>query len=248
MEIAYLMLSLLLATFGFRLWYFLSPSLRLPKSYQIQYDINTSYFYRIIRRRLAGFILYGALPYWLIFHKKVLGEVSLADLGFSFSWNADVSFWVAVLIPVGLFFTWRNFRYRSTLVNYPEIRLTIWTPMMLVVSAICWVLFLVGMEFLFRGLVLHSLVQAGEGVYATPWLQLWGPIVIATGLYAMIHYFKNDRVSWVCIIYGLGLGYVTLKTGSLLPTIILHITSGFFTEWFAIWRHPEIKVQRKLYQ
>ena len=47
--------------------------------------------------------------------------------------------------------------------------------------------------------------------------------------------------------YGLIMAYATLDSGSLLPTILVHVIGGLLTEWLAIRRHPEIKVQSKLY-
>jgi membrane protease YdiL (CAAX protease family) len=239
METKYLLLSLITATAGFILWYALSSSLRLPKTFQIQYDVNTSYFNRILRRRLAGFLIYGLIPWLLIFHWKVIGEVSLSDLLISFEWNSQVTFWVLILIPVSVIYNWINAGKRYNQIEYPEIRVTIWTPWLMVVSAFFWIIYLAALEFLFRGLVLSSVYLNTNNI--------WAAILISTGLYAMIHYFKDNRIALFCIPYGLVMAYVTLDSGSLLPAILVHIVGGLVNEWVAIAKHPETKFQTYLY-
>ncbi len=232
METTYLLLSLITATVGFIIWYALSSSLRLPKTFQVQYDVNTSYFNRILRRRLAGFLIYGLLPYLLIIHWGILGNVSLAQLGISFEWNSKVSWWLLILIPLAVLYGGISPRNRNNLIEYPEIRVTVWTPYLLLLSALFWILYLVALEFLFRGLVLQSvLMSTGDE---------WTAILISTGIYAMIHYFKNNRIAIFCIPFGLLTAYVTLETGSLLPAILIHVVGGLVTEWAAITRHPEM--------
>jgi membrane protease YdiL (CAAX protease family) len=239
METKYLLLSLIAATAGFILWYALSASLRLPKTFQIQYDVNISYFNRILRRRLAGFLIYGLIPWLLIFHWKVIGEVSLSDLLISFEWNSQVTFWVLILIPVSVIYNWINAGKRYNQIEYPEIRVTIWTPWLMVVSAFFWIIYLAALEFLFRGLVLSSVYLNTNNI--------WAAILISTGLYAMIHYFKDNRIALFCIPYGLVMAYVTLDSGSLLPAILVHIVGGLVNEWVAIAKHPETKFQTYLY-
>ncbi|PHN00828.1 CPBP family intramembrane glutamic endopeptidase [Flavilitoribacter nigricans] len=232
---AYLFLSLLIATLGFIFWYTLSPSLRLPKRFQIQYDINPAYFNRILRRRLAGFLIYGLLPVLLIFKWKVLGEVRLEDLQISFAWNGSVTFWILILVPLALLFSFLSAGRSSNLIEYPEIRVTLWTPYRIFLSALYWILYLVALEFLFRGLILQSVLMATRNEFAA--------ILVSTGLYAMTHYFKNNRNSSLSIPYGLIMAYVTLASGSLLPAILVHTIGGLTTEWLAIYKHPELQVR-----
>jgi membrane protease YdiL (CAAX protease family) len=235
----YLILALLNGTLGFMLWYALSSSLKLPKSFQIQYDINRSYFNRILRRRLAGFLIYGAVPLVLILKFKLIKGLDFEDLGISFSLNSEVVTWVAILLPITLVLNFFSARSRETLVNYPEIRVAIWTPRLLIVSALFWIMYLVAMEFLYRGLILQALYMNTESVFWT--------VLISAGIYSMIHYFKDNRISVMSFPYGLLMAYVTLESGSLWPTIMVHVIGGLVTEWLAIRRHPETKIQSQLY-
>lgn len=239
MEVKYLIFALVCATLGFLVWYIISQSLRLPKSIQIQFDINKSYFSRILRRRLLGFILYAVIPLLLLFWVKVIDGFRWENLGISFAWNGKVMLWLAILLPLTLFFNWLSSRSRNSLVEYPEIRVAIWTPWLAFKSAFFWILYLVGLEFLFRGMVL----QASYGVFE----KIFPAVLVSAGLYSMIHYWKLNGITYFSFPYGLILGWATLDSGSLLPTILVHIIGGLATEWMAIYKHPEIRFQKNLY-
>lgn len=241
METKYLLLSICAATFGFIIWYALfNFSLQLPKTFQVQHDVNPPYFNRILRRRLTAFVFYGLVPYLLIFHWKVLGANvhSLGDLGISFGWTRDVTRWMLIVIPLTIIFNWISAGKGDNLTEYPEIRVTIWTPYLLFLSAIFWIIYLVALEFLFRGMVLQSALMTTKSQLAA--------IAISAGMYSMIHYFKNNRISVLAPIFGVITAYITLKSGSLLPSIFVHVVGGLISEWLAIRQHPELKFQTRL--
>jgi len=236
MEIKYLLLSLLTATVGFIIWYALCSSIRLPKSFQIQFDINGPYVRRILRRRVLGFLIYFLVPYLLIFHWNVLGQVSWSDLNISFEWNAMVIRWVLIFSVLILLLSWFGAGSRYNLTEYPEIRVTRWTPSLLLFSALSWLLYLLALEFLFRGLVLQSALMY-TGVE-------WMAIAISAGLYGMIQYFKNNQIAVFAIPLAVLTCYATLDSGSLIPALFLHFVGGQVTEWLAIAKHPEIHFER----
>ncbi len=237
METTYLLLSVAVATLGFLLWYGLSSSLRLPKSFQIQFDINQAYAGRIMRRRIVGFVIYGLIPWLLIFKLNVLGNVSPEDLKVSFEWNNRVTRWVLIFLPLLILFNIRGAGSRYNLTEYPEIRVTIWTRSLVFWNAVSWFLYLVALEYTYRGLLLQSsLMVTGSD---------WMAIVISVGIYSMIHYFKNNQLSVFAVPFSAILCYATLDCdGSLIPAIVVHFVGGQITEWLAISKHPEIKFER----
>ncbi len=236
METKYLLLSIAVATLGFLLWYALSTSLRLPKSFQIQYDVNGPYVRRIIRRRIAAFIIYGVIPIILIFSFSFLEVSKLSDLNINFNWNDNVMKWILILLPIIILFNWRGAGSRYNLTEYPEIRVSRWTPSMLIFNALSWLLYLVALEFVFRGMLLQSALLVTENE--------WAAIIIAAGIYSMIHYYKNNQLAGQAVPFSAILCYVTLDCdGSLLPAIFVHFVGGQITEILAISRHPEIKIE-----
>ncbi len=235
METDYLLLSTMISTLGFLIWYGFFAAYRLQPSFQVQFDINDSYANRMLRKKWVGALIYGLLPYLLIFFWEVLGNVSWRDLQISFEWNNRVAYWFLISTPIILIINFFGAGNPSRLTLYPEIRVTIWSPWLIFISALSWVAYLVALEFLFRGLLLQSiLMNVGNQ---------WVAIFICTGMYAMTHYFKNSRISVFCIPYGFIICYITLDCGSLLPAIYAHVLNALLMEWVSIYKHPELKVQ-----
>lgn len=243
MELHYLLLSVSTATFGFILWFMMSSSLTLPHRYQVMFDANKSFANRVLRRRLIGFSIYALLPIILIFWCDLLGDVSLDQLGISFSMNKLG--WV--IIGGGLLLQLILYRFTtrldSNLAKFPEIRLRFWTPWLMIKSILTWILYLAAMEFLYRGLLFQSLAQVLEiaqgAIKPGGVLNIWIPVLICAGIYALTHYFKRDAVSYFAIAWGVLACFIVHWTGSLLPVIILHITNALVVEFYSIRNHQE---------
>lgn len=233
MNTEYLLLSVATATFGFLIWYAASATLRLPKKFQVQFDINKPFTNRYLRRRILIFLLYVLVPYVLIMDFHVLGTVSLDDLGIHFSWNSRATFWTLVLVPVVIFGTFFYSKQTSNLVEFPEIRVTLWTPRIYLMSSISWAFQIFALEFLYRGLLLQSLRMSG--------LSDLTAILLSTGIYALSHYFKGSVKSFISIPYGVLACYIVIDSNSLLPVFIIHLSNALFTEWFSVRRHPEMR-------
>jgi len=234
MNTNYLLLSVSTATFGFLIWFAMSASLRLPKMFQIQFDINRPYMNRFLRRRILMFILYVLVPYVLIYDFNILGVTTLSELDINFFWNQRSTLWVVILVPVVIIVNFFISKTTPNLSEFPEIRLTRWTLKLYLLSAITWAFQIFAQEFLYRGMLLQSLRMCG--------LSDMMAIIISTGVYALTQYFQRSLVSITNILYGLLACYIVIDTNSLLPVFVIHLANALFAEWFAIWRHPEIGI------
>lgn len=102
---------------------------------------------------------------------------------------------------------------------YPEMRLaseaataaTAWGWRLAMIGS--WLVYLVGYEALFRGLLLPLLARE---------LGPWPGIAVATGLYVLAHLARPTAESLASIPAGFGLAAVTLVTGSILSAVVLH--------------------------
>ena len=234
METNYLLLAMATATFGFIIWYALSASIKLPKYFQIHYDINGPYINRIFRRRLLLFLIYVFIPYLLISEFGILGHVTFADLEIHFVWKSKVMIWLVILVPIALVYNLIICKKDFNLNEYPEIRVTIWTPKIFALSAITWIMQAFAIEFLFRGLLLQSLMKYGfSAIYG---------VFISAAIYAMTNYFRQGRASWFSILFGLLAAYIVVDTQSIWPVIIIHICYALFNEWLSVRSHPEIRI------
>jgi hypothetical protein len=231
---ATLLLTTGFAMFGFLIWYALSATIRHRKCFQIQFDICTPYVNRFYRRRVLLFILYALLPDLVIFRLQWSGNISPEALGINFAWTSSALYWVigslVVAFVYNLLYAGRDFN----LTEFPEIRITRWTPGILTVSALTKTFQVFSVEFMFRGLVLGSLLYAGYSDIAS--------IIISTGLYALTNYYKTNRYGLFSIVYGVFAAYITILTGSLLSVFIIHLAFSLINEWFSIHKHPEMRI------
>ncbi len=230
----YLPFSLALATFGFLIWYAASASLRLPKTFQIQFDISHPYVNRIYRRRILLFLLYVVLPVALIYKWGIPDYVTLYDLNIHFLWNREAMIVTIILLPVVLIYHLLTASSDQNLTEFPEIRVTRWTKQLFILSTLTWCLQIIALEFMFRGLVLQSLYMSGLSELTSA--------LICTGIYALIHYFKQNRVAIFSIFYGFAACLIVFYTSSLLPVIIIHLSNAMFNEWISVKKHPEIRI------
>jgi uncharacterized protein len=136
------------------------------------------------------------------------------------------------LIPVT---THRTAGSEKNLNAYPQMRIRAWTPFILLVSGISWVLYLVAYEFLFRGLLLSASVAVMTG---------WQAITLNCILYALAHLYKGRFETLGAIPVGILLCYLTLRTGNIWWAVLIHSVMALSNEWFSIRAHPEMHFRK----
>lgn len=235
MENALLLLCLIIASAGFILWYALSSSLRLPVRYQIMYDANPPYVNRVLRRRTLAAIIYAVIPLIIIRWTDWISRPTLQDLNISFQWNPEVAKYVGFGLLVVIVISLISTRTQSSLELYPEVRVRFWRPHILIKSALSWVIYILAYEFFYRGLLLQALLFHLDEVPA---------IAACTALYGLTHYHRQDRMTILSIIWSVISCVLVLRTGSLLPAIIIHLSLCLIVEWLSIRHHKEMYVRR----
>ncbi len=228
----FFILAALTSTFGFIIWFNLTAASWLPRDIHLPVETRRSYIRSILFRRWLGFLIYGLIPFMLIVWGKVLGEKNLADLGILFTWNSRVFLWLVILLPVAFVLLWKSAGKPFNLASFPEMRIRRWTPKICLSSALSWIAYIIGLEFCYRGMLLHSLrmMLSDDGM----------AVLVATGIYALSQYFKRNAVAWLAIPYSVAVCLLTIDTGSLLPVIILHTFQVLVHEGLSIGRHPEM--------
>lgn len=187
-------------------------------------------------RKLSGFLLLAVVPGltgWLFF------RIDPVVSGMVFS--GSISLWGWVVLAM-IFFTGLNHFNAGKAdlqARYPELRLSVWRPSDLVLSASGWLVYLTGYEFLFRGLLLFSCYH---------YLGLWPAIVINLALYSTLHLPKGLKEAIAAIPFGALLCYLTLESRSILPAIIIHTVQAVSCEIFCMIRNPKMSFSFKTYK
>lgn len=215
-------LPLMLTLVGFSVFWFISKS---PK-------INDGTVNNVLLSKFVGFVSMGVLPaavsLWL------LPEYSLADYGWTYSSETMGLTVIATLVvcavtmPLAFYSTTKE----KNLVNYPQIRKSEWDRSLIVKNIIGWTFYLVGYEFLFRGILLFPVVDI---------VGVWPAIAINTAMYSATHIPKGMDEAIGAAPLGIVLCLITLLTGTLWVAIIVHIAMALTNSFGSVRHNKDMK-------
>ncbi len=181
-------------------------------------------------KKVSGFIFLGLIPslYYCFF---ISGNV-LSEFGFRFSGLTDNALLLAglSLLVLGVIFLVNKFN--GPVKDKPQIRLEKWTGGVFLLNCLGWIIYLVGYETLFRGVLLISCYHA-----------FGMPVAIAINLaiYSAIHMVNGKGEALGALVFGFISCLLTIKTGTILISIILHIVLALSTDYFAIVYSPAMQ-------
>ena len=186
----------------------------------------------VLFRRTLGAISFGIMPALLI---TLLFKGNFTAFGLSLKHFPESLFWITglgfLIIPVNYFAA----RKPANLKQYPQIRKKEWTTGLMIASAISWIAYLTGYEFMFRGWLLFGTAS---------FLGTWPAIAINTAIYSLVHVPKGLNEAAGAIPLGLVLCIATISTGTIWVALLTHIMLALSNEWFSIKYHPEIRFSR----
>jgi len=187
---------------------------------------------QVVLQRLLGILFLGIISAIIIL---ILPGAALKDYGLGFSFIAPPPWWSYLLVPLILGIGSFSARTPRNLVMYPQIRLKQWTPWLLFISAVSWIAFLIGYEFLFRGFLLHASLDLMQTIPA---------FALNSALYALAHFYKGPGETYGSIPVGIILCYLTLITGNIWSAVLLHSIMALSNEWLSIRAHPDMNLIR----
>ena len=170
--------------------------------------------------RLAGFFFFGIIP-WLLFHTH---EVEFDFLEIEKEQIANTLFWTIVLSAIAIAVAYINVKTSKKTI-YPQFKIDRWTIGYKCLTFSTWILYLIGYEFMFRGLLLFGIIEE-FGYYPT--------IILNVVLYAFVHVPKGIKEVLGCFIMGPILCFVALHTENIFAPIIIHISLCLGNEYFSI--------------
>ena len=225
-------LALSWCTIAFTSYYFLSHSHTLAERAGAMFKGFESQGKQIMMQRMLGVLFLGIFSSLIIL---LLPGASLKDFGLQFSFLIRPPWWTYLLLPliVGLSFLTAGRPWN--LAMYPQIRSKHWTSRLLFISALGWLVFLIGYEFLFRGFLLHASLNLMQPVPA---------IAVNVAVYAFAHMYKGPGETFGAIPLGILFCYLTIITGNIWSAVILHSVMALSNEWFSIRAHPEMRVSK----
>ncbi len=183
---------------------------------------------RYLFRKISGFIILGLIPGVVA---GIFFSTGPAQAGMVMGKTLNLWPWI---IGASLFFIALNFfnsKNADLRAMYPELRLKQWTFSGLSIAIAGWILYLSAYEYLFRGLLLFSCIEA---------CGLWLAAAINIALYAALHLPKGMKEAIAAIPFGALICYLTIETGSIIPAIFIHSLQAVSCELFCIYRNPDM--------
>lgn len=225
-------IAILWSVVGFGSYYFLSQSKRCIRGFGSPCLKLDSQGNQVLLQRMLGLLFLGIVSVLIIL---LLPDIKLKEYGLSFKFHSTPPWWSWLLIPLILIMGYFAAQKPDNLKMYPQIRAQQWTGGMIAISAVSWVLFLIGYEFLFRGFVLYASLELMEPVPA---------IALNCAIYAFAHFYKGPGEAFGAIPVGILFCYLTLITGNIWCAVLLHSVMALSNEWFSLKAHPEMLIRK----
>ncbi|MDP2335294.1 MAG: CPBP family intramembrane metalloprotease [Bacteroidota bacterium] len=179
--------------------------------------------------KIAGFIILGLIPGFFVFavfpQNAALFELSIGHIK---------EYWYLLGLPVLIVFINYFLANNPAIFNrYPEMRFSEWTKTKLAVSVFGWTIYLLGYEFLFRGLLFFSVYRS---------FGLLVSLAVNVIIYSAVHISKGKSEMIAAVPFGILLCYISLLTESFILPFVIHLSLALSTDFFSIHHNPEMKL------
>lgn len=231
-SVARIFIPVICTLISFIIFWFVAQSAKIKARFYEKHDFDTASVKHIFFTKYFGFLTMGILP--AIVCLFALPEISLAEYGLTFIPETGffTLIWIIGLSAVVLPLLYFNAKKPENWVNYPQIRAKVWTRKTLIINLIGWFLYLLGYEFLFRGILLFSLVEP---------LGVWPAIAVNIALYSATHIPKGLAEAIGAIPLGLIFCLLTLASGTIWIAFIVHVAMAWTNSLTSIKFNPEIQ-------
>jgi membrane protease YdiL (CAAX protease family) len=222
-------IAIAVMTLAFLAYYVFAVSRSIDSRIRNRFHPEAASIRLVLLHRLTGTFLFGGIPFFVILF---VYRMPVSNYGTNTGTLPESMLWwipAALMVIIVNYFASGN---KSNLKQYPQIRVSRWNAGLLFLSALSWVTYLLGYEFLFRGFLLFSCLES---------FGYWPALIINVSLYSLAHLPKGPRETLASLIFGLILCLITIKLGALWFALLTHITLALSNEWLSISRHPEMK-------
>lgn len=226
--------SYILFLIGFAFYFWLLYSREKVEAYfRSKVGYNKANIFYVGLEKFAGFVLMLILPLAAL---QLMGLYNANILGINFT-NPQKVFTAwgilgAIVLIVNLIRAGKSKNYML----YPQIRTQTWSISLLGYYILGWAIYLLGYEFLFRGLLFFS------GIDIIP---LWLNIAINCVLYALAHLPKGRLEIIASIPFGVVLCLVSYYTGNFWAAWLIHLTLALSNSLIAIKANPLMQIDFK---
>jgi membrane protease YdiL (CAAX protease family) len=105
-----------------------------------------------------------------------------------------------------------------------------WTGREFAINCLGWIAYLIGYEFLFRGILLSACYMS---------FGFWPAIAVNVAIYSAIHMVNGKDQAIGAILFGTIACFFTLTKGTILIPIFMHIALSLTSDYLSIRMNPE---------
>lgn len=204
---SYESLPLFIGVSGYLIYLKILKSVRIEILFSQYFKTTKQSFYWVQFTRGVAFICMAILP------QAFLKITSIEFWELTCKWTSSDSNFTLILalviIPLGAL----NAKGKLHLKQYPKVRMTKWNNVEYITNLLSWGIYLLGYEYLFRGIFFLGLI---------PFIGLYSAIGVNTVLYALAHLYKGNKETIGSIPLGIVLCYITWKTGTIWTAFASH--------------------------
>jgi len=212
--------------------YFFTAKRRLLLKYFIQplFPSWSAGAIEFISYKLTGILFTGVLPF-LVF--VLILSVPLSGIGLVV--GRTIHFWylLIILIIITAIASFRMSQSIKVQQMSPELKLKDWFPRHVILSVSAWLLYILGYEFLFRG-VLWFLSSEAFG--------FWPALIINRLLYSIVNLPQGKLIALGTIPVGTVLCLLSHLTGSFIPAFLIHSFIAVLTDLFSLYHNTEVRL------
>lgn len=172
--------------------------------------------------RLLGFGLFGVLPGLIMLIKFAK---PLSQYGMNLNNQSLTLYWILGLSSLAVLVNYFAARSPQNLKMYPQIRIKRWNGTLITINSLSWMAYLLGYEFMFRGILLFGLL---------PYFDLWIVIGLNALLYSLAHIPKGRRETLAAFPFGILLCIICLEAGNLWIAFFVHSALALSNDMFSV--------------
>jgi membrane protease YdiL (CAAX protease family) len=210
-------------------YWFIAQSQKIKSYFYERFEFDRASCLHISFTKLAGFVLMGVCP--LIICLICLKDYHPADYGFTIKTETSVFslYWIVGLSLLALPITWLSAKKQKNRMRYPQIRAKKWSRRTVIMDLAGWFIYLLGYEFLFRGILLFPVTDV---------IGVWPAIAVNIALYSATHIPKGFDETLGAVPLGFVLCILTLQSGTIWIAFFVHVAMAWVNTLTALKYNP----------
>jgi len=183
-----------------------------------------------ISYKLTGILFTGVLPF-VVF--VMILRVPPSGIGLVTGRTFQFWYLLVLLVIITAIATFNMSKSKKVQQLSPEMRLNDWFPRHVILSVCAWLIYILGYEYLFRGVLLFLCSEA---------FGFWPALGINLLLYSLVHLPQGKQIAAGAIPVGVVLCLMSRLTGSFIPAFIIHSFIAVLTDLFSLYHNREVRL------